>query len=99
MLWQEEGDDVILLADMNKEGTTPPLTKLCRACHLVEAISILHGQSPIPTHQWGQRAIDGIYILESLLHNAQGGFLSFGKVMSSDHCDGHLCRISQHGLS
>jgi len=76
---------VILLADMNDEVTSPTLAKFCRELNLVEAISTLHGKSPLPTHQSGSKAIDGIYLSRNLLRDAQGGFLAFSEVMNSDH--------------
>jgi len=52
---------------------------------LVEAISSLYGWSPIPTHQWGSKAINGIYVSKALLAYAVGGILPLGKVKKSDH--------------
>jgi len=52
---------------------------------LVEAIAALHGKSPLPTHQRGSKAIDGIFLSPSLLEEAQGGFLDFGEATVSDH--------------
>jgi len=49
--WQEEGDKVIVLADMNKDVLSSDINKFCQATHLVEAIAALHRKSPIPTHQ------------------------------------------------
>ncbi len=83
--WQEAGDQVIILADMNDDVNAPALQKFCRELHLVEAISSMHGPAKTPTHQRGQKAIDGIYISRSLLSHAKGGFLLFGEVMASDH--------------
>jgi len=71
---------------MNEEVTAPVLQKFCQDLYLVEAISTMHGRSTQPTHQCGSKAIDGIYMSRSLLKDANGGFLSFGKVMSSNHC-------------
>jgi len=83
--WQDAGEQVILLADMNDEVTAQPFHKFCQDLNLVEAISTLHGRSPLPTHQRGSKAIDGIYLSRHLLQAAQGGFLAFGEVMHSDH--------------
>jgi len=58
--WQDAGEQVIILTDMNKEVMAPVLQKFCQDLHLVEAISTMHGQLPTPTHQRGSRAIDGI---------------------------------------
>jgi len=51
----------------------------------VEAISSLHGISLVPTHQRGSKAINGIFLSRSLLEEAKGGFLQFGKSMVSNH--------------
>jgi len=83
--WQEAGEQVILLGDMNDKVTAPVLQKFYQDLQLVEAISTLHGKSPHPTHQCGSIAIDGIYISRSLLQEAHGRFLVFGEVMHSNH--------------
>jgi len=83
--WQEAGEQVILLGDMNDDVNAPVFKKFCQDLHLVEAILSLHGKSPHPTHQRRSKAINGIYISRSLLQEAQGSFLEFGKVMHSDH--------------
>jgi len=62
------------------------LALFCKDCQLVEVISMLHGQSPVPTHQCSQQVIDGIYMSTSILHDAKGGFLPFEEVTSSNHC-------------
>jgi len=84
-MWQAEGDQVLILADMNEDVNAPMIRQFCDELHLVEAISTLHGPAQKPTHQRGRRAIDGIYMSRSLLHGARGGFLQFGDVMGSDH--------------
>jgi len=83
--WQEEGDKVIVLVDMNKDVLSSDINKFFQTTHLVEAIAALHGKSPIPTHQKGSKAIDGIFLSPSLLEEAQGGILDFGEAMISDH--------------
>jgi len=84
-LWQAEGDQVIILADMNDDVNAAAIQHFCEELHLVEAISTLHGPAQKPTHQRGRQAIDGIYMSRSLLQGARGGFLQFGDVMGSDH--------------
>jgi len=84
-LWQAEGDQVIILADMNEDVNAAAIHQFCEELHLVEAISMLHGPAKKPTHQQGRRAIDGIYMSRSLLQGARGGFLQFGDVMGSNH--------------
>jgi len=51
----------------------------------MEAISDLYRLSPIPTHQCGSKAIDGIYVSQALISHAKGWILQPGQVMHSDH--------------
>jgi len=83
--WQEEGDQIIVLVDMNEDVSGSTIQEFCQMVHLVEAIQSLHGQAAVPTHQRGSTAIDGIFLLPDLLEEAQGGFLKFGEVTISDH--------------
>jgi len=83
--WQDEGDRIILLADMNNDVSGSTFQEFCRTTNLVEAIHSLHGRAKVPTHQRGSTAIDGIFMSPSLLEAAHGGFLCFGKVTISDH--------------
>jgi len=83
--WQEEGDYIVLLADMNEDVISIDIQKFCQELNLVEAISSLHGRSPVPTHQRGSKAIDGIYVSPALLEYAEGGILALGSVTPSDH--------------
>jgi len=52
---------------------------------IVEAILTLHKTKPPQTHQRGQAAIDGIFLLESLLEGAKGGYLEFDNGLGCDH--------------
>ena len=83
--WQDDGDRIILLADMNDDVSGSAIQEFCQSVHLVEAIQYLHGRASVPTHQRRSAAIDGIFLSPSLLKDAQGGFLSFGEVTISDH--------------
>jgi len=49
--WQEEGDYIVLMADMNDNVNSQDIQQFCQELNLVEAISTLHGRSTIPTHQ------------------------------------------------
>jgi len=49
--WQDAGDQVIILANMNEEVNALAIQQFCKELHLVEAISWLHRKSPVPTHQ------------------------------------------------
>jgi len=75
----------MLLADMNDDVLSKDIQNFCQELQLVEAISSLHGRSPIPTHQRGSKAIDGIYVSQALLAHAEGGILPLGTVTASDH--------------
>jgi len=70
---------------MNDDVLSKEIQKFCQELNLVEAISTLHGKSPVPTHQHGSKAIDGIYVLLALMENAEGGILTLGTAMHSDH--------------
>jgi len=70
---------------MNEDVISKDLQTFCHGLQLVEAISSLYGCSPVPTHQRGSKAIDGIYVSKALLDNASGGILPLGTVMASDH--------------
>jgi len=71
---QVTGDQVIVLADVNKEGITTQ--KQLRRLGLVEVITSLHKEKPPPTHQHGQSLIDGIFVSPVLL---------FDEGLGSDH--------------
>jgi len=75
----------MLLADMNDDVLSKEIQKFCHELNLVEAISMLHGKSPIPTHQHGSKAIDGIYILLALMEDTEGEILTLGTATPSDH--------------
>jgi len=75
----EVGDKVIILADMNEDVLAKDIAQFCKAMNLVEAIHSLHGPSPVPTHQWGSKAINGIFLTKTLLNNIQGGFFPSAK--------------------
>jgi len=70
---------------MNEDVLALDIQKFCMETHLVEAISSLHGTSPVLTHQRGSKAIDGIFLSKPLLEEAKGGFLQFGEVMVSNY--------------
>ncbi len=70
---------------MNDNVLSKEIQKCCHELNLVEAISTLHGKSPVPTHQRGSKAIDGIYVLLALMEEVEGGILALGSVMNSNH--------------
>ncbi len=83
--WQEDGNFIILLADMNEDILSKDLQIFCQELQLVKAISSLYRKSPIPTHQRGRNAIDGIFVSGALMKDVTGGNLPLGEVMASDH--------------
>jgi len=83
--WQNKGDRIILLADMNNDVSGSTIQEFCCMTNLVEAIHSLHGWAKMPMHQRGSTAIDRIFMSPSLLEAAQGGFLCFGEVTISNH--------------
>ncbi len=83
--WTEAGEETILLTDMNDDILEKDILQFCQEMNLVEAIQSLHGPSPVPTHQQGRKAIDGIFLNKTSLSGTKGGFLAFGKVTISDH--------------
>jgi len=83
--WQEEGGFILLLANMNEDIISKDLQLFCQGLQSVEAISLLHDHSPIPMHQRGSKAIDGIYVSQVLLESAVGGILPLGMVTASNH--------------
>jgi len=92
----------VLLADMNDDINSATIQQFCRETNLVDAISELHGLLPIPMHQWGWKAINGIFMSRILLNNAAGSILQFGQVTHSDHCalwidiQANLVEMEQH---
>jgi len=44
--WQEEGNEVIVLADMNEDVLSADINKFCQATHLVEAITAVNHYYP-----------------------------------------------------
>jgi len=101
--WHEVGDYVVLMADMNEDVNLETIQHFCQETNLVEIISELYGPSPIPTHQWGQKAIDGIFVSRALiLQHTTGGILQLRQVTPSDHCalwmdiHANIVEMSQH---
>jgi len=83
--WQSEGNEVIIMADMNEDVTSKAIQQFCKDTQLVEAIKQLHGPAKVPTHQWGSTAIDSIFIPAAIQAELKGGFLQLGEVTISNH--------------
>jgi len=49
--WTAEGEEIIVLADMNEDLAAKDIKQFCKDTNLMEAITALHGNTPIPTHQ------------------------------------------------
>ncbi len=81
--WQDEGDQIILLADMNDDISGSTIQEFCHTTNLVEAIHGLHGQAKVPMHQRGSTAINGIFMSPSLLEAAHSGFFALAKLLSA----------------
>jgi len=77
--WTEEGEEIIVLADMNKDVVAKDIKQFCKDTNMTDAIAALHGNAPIPTHQQGSKAIDSIFISKTLLVEAKGSFLLLEK--------------------
>jgi len=81
----EEGDKVIVLADMNKDLVAKDIKKFCKDTNLIDAIAALYGQAPIPTHQCRSKPINRIFVSKALLEDTKGGFLQFVEVTIRNH--------------
>jgi len=96
-LWQDEGDHIILMSDINDDVTSIEVKTWAANLGLVEAIAWLHSSNPPPTYQRGQRPINGIFLAPKLLQQVVGGYFSFGEAIPSDHraiwLDLHLPKI------
>ena len=77
----ENGHQIILLADMNQKVSDSALKEWARKIHLKEHLSTTHGDTP--THNNGSHPIDGIFVSPSL-HIKESGYLPFGWI-HSDH--------------
>jgi len=84
-LWQEEGDHIILLPDVNDDVTDTKVKTWAAKLGLVEAITWLHPIDPPPTYQRGRCPINGILLAPKMLQKVAGGYFCFGKVVPSDH--------------
>ncbi len=83
---QALGDIVIVMADVNDDVKGPTTQKQLRRMGLIKAITFLHKENPLNTHQRGQALIDRIFVSPILLDGARGGYLAFDNRLGSDHC-------------
>ena len=80
--WKNEGDQIILLMDCNKDIRNRKFKQKLLAAGLTEAIT-RDNNRPIPTHSRGRTAIDGIFTSHTI-HPRASGYLSFCE-FPSDH--------------
>ena len=82
--WMEEGDQIILLIDLNEEVTSSPAARKLISLGLQECITNRHSEDmPPPTCIKGSKPIDGIF-LSPTLHITKGGYLPFNH-FPTDH--------------
>jgi len=65
--WQDDGDQVLVLADCNDDVSSADIRHWASSLGLVEAITWIHQGDPPPTYQRGTRPIDGIFAAPQLL--------------------------------
>jgi len=89
-IWQSEGDQVFVLAEINEDVWVGPIySTFCCMGH-VEALTTLHGMSSPNTHNCSQKnPINGMLIHPDLLPSICFGYLAFGEVIPSniEHCE------------
>jgi len=73
----DRGQRSYSISGMNEDILVKDIAQFCKTINLVEAIMSLHGMAPVPTHQWGSKAIDSIFMSKTLLNEVRGGFLAF----------------------
>jgi hypothetical protein len=76
--WLREGDQLVLMLDLNDDIQTSPLTVMMERIGMTQLLSYRHGDATMPnTFQGGQRPIDGLYVSSTLVECACG-YLPFG---------------------
>ena len=78
----EEGQQIIVMADMNDSVQQKLVSIWANKIGLVEVVSKTV-EVEVPTHQRGKKALDGIFMSHSL-QPTQAGYFPFGE-MQSDH--------------
>ena len=82
-IWLEEGDQIILAGDWN-ENVLAVQKKHLEQLGIREVLLEKYGSAPA-TYDRGSNPIDGIF-MPTTLNIKQGGYLSFGEGIISDHC-------------
>jgi len=83
--WWAEGDQVILLADMNEDVCQDPILPWSTHLGLTEAIMAHHNNRTPNTHNYGQNPIDGIFVPTEILSLIKSSYLAFGEGIPSNH--------------
>jgi hypothetical protein len=76
--WLKEGDQVVLMLDLNDDIRTSPFTAMLEAIGMTELMGFRHGNATMPrTFQSGSRPIDGLFVSSTLV-GCSCGYLPFG---------------------
>ena len=73
--WQEDGDQLALLLDVNEDVRTSQFSRALQAIQLTEANVHFHGPDLPATHCEGSLPIDGVYVSPTLLGTLRCGYL------------------------
>jgi hypothetical protein len=86
-VWTKEGDQVILMMDVNEDVPKPTIQSFLSELRMREVLHEKHGASVAPrTHLRGSTPIDGIFVTESLDIIA-GGYVAFYQGVKSKRTD------------
>ena len=73
--WQEDGDQLALLLDVNEDVRMSQFSRALQAIQLTEANAHFHGPDLPATHCEGSLPIDGVYVSPTLLGTLRCGYL------------------------
>jgi len=88
--------------DMNEDVNSATIQHFCQEANLMEMISELYGPSPTPTHQQDWKTIDGIFVSQALIKQAEGRILQLSQVTPNKHqalwmdIQANLVEMGQH---
>jgi len=85
--WQEEGDAIILMMDLNGDVRDLELTQPFLDLGLLEVLTTLYGRQVPATHQQSSLPIDGIFVSAHLALFVSNGYLPFGDGVPSNQED------------
>jgi len=83
--WTLEGDTAIVLANINEDIRTEPITSAFQQMGLRETMTTQHGIQGQNTYNQGTNPINGIFIPAHLIQEVTSGYLTFGEGIPSDH--------------